>query len=83
MNYAEFKQTINYAEITDTDTIALHVYNNSPYKVTLPWLLLGDCETNAIFFHPKQEKVSRIKNILKLLDICQSAIINKELSIKN
>ena len=32
---------------TKSDIIALYVYNNSPYKITLPLGLVGYCGTNA------------------------------------
>ena len=32
---------------SNSDIISFHVYNNSPYKITLPLGLLGYCETNA------------------------------------
>ena len=58
---------------------SLHVYNNSPYKITQP---LGLCETNATS-SPTQEVAYRVNNILQLLDICQSTILDEELSINN
>ena len=38
-----------------SDIISLHLYNNSPYKITLPLRLLGYCETNATIY-PTEEK---------------------------
>ena len=67
---------------TNSDTISLHIYNNTPYKVTLPLGLLGYCETNATK-SPIHEKAYRVNNILQLLDICQSTILNEEISINN
>ena len=67
--------SIKYAKNTDTDVIPLHVNNNSPNKITLPLGLSANCETNAPLY-PTQEKVFRVNSILKLLDICQSAISN-------
>ena len=32
---------------SNSDVIFLHVYNNSPYQITLPLGLLGYCKTNA------------------------------------
>ena len=32
---------------SNSNFISLHVYNNSPYQITLPLGLLGYCETNA------------------------------------
>ena len=32
---------------SNSDIISLHVYNNSPYQITLPPGLTGYCETNA------------------------------------
>ena len=56
--------------------------HNTPYQVTLPLGLLGYCETNATI-SPVHEKAYRVNNILQLLDICQSTILNEELSINN
>ena len=62
--------------------ISLHLYNNSPYEITLTLGLLGYCGTNATI-HSTEEKAFRVNNILKLLEICQSTIPNEDLSIKN
>ena len=62
--------------------ISLHVYNNSPYQITLPLGLLGYCETNGTF-SPTNEVAYRVNNILQLLDICQSSILDEELSKSN
>ena len=67
---------------SNSDIISLHVYNNSPYQITLPLGLLGYCETNATT-SPTNEVAYRVNNILQLLDICQSTILNEELSINN
>ena len=56
------------------------MYNNSPYKITLPLGLSGYCEINATF-SPTIEISYRVNNILKSLDICQTTILNEELSI--
>ena len=74
--------SIKYLKNTNSDIISLHVYNNTPYQVTLTLGLLGYCETNATI-SPMHEKVYRVNNILQLLDICQSTILNEELSINN
>ena len=58
------------------------MYNNTPYQVTLPLGLLGYCETNATI-SPINEVAYRVNNILQLLDICQSTILDEELSINN
>ena len=65
-----------------SDIISLHVYNNSPYQITLPLGLLGYCETNATTL-TTNEVAYRVNNILQLLDICQSTILDEELSINN
>ena len=39
--------SIKYVKNTNSDTIPLHVYNNTPNRITLPLGLLGNCETNA------------------------------------
>ena len=80
-----FKITISsrkYLKNTNSDIILLHGYNNTPYQVTLHLGLLGYCETNATI-SPVHEKAYRVNNILQLLDICQSTVLNEELSINN
>ena len=67
---------------SNSDIISLHVYNNSLYKITLPLGLLGYCETNATTSATKEVSY-RVNNILTLLDICQSTILDEELLIKN
>ena len=67
---------------SNSDIISLHVYNNSPYQITLPLGLLGYCETNATT-SPTNEVAYRVNNILQLLEICQSTILDEELSITN
>ena len=39
--------SIKYMKNSNSDMISLHIYNNSPYKITLPLGLLAYCETNA------------------------------------
>ena len=75
-------QSIKYLKNTNSDIISLHVYNNTPYQITLPLGLLGYCETNATTL-PINEVAYRVNNILQLLDICQSKILDEELSINN
>ena len=58
------------------------MYNNTLYQVTLPLGILGYCETNATI-SPINEVAYRVNNILELLDICQSTILDEELSINN
>ena len=60
----------------------MHVYNSSLDKITIPLGLLGDSGTNATK-SPTVETAYIVNNILKLLDICQSTILNEELSIIN
>ena len=67
---------------SNSEIISLHVYNNAPYKITLRLGLLGYCETNATT-SPKKEVAYRVNIILQLLDICQSTILDEELSIKD
>ena len=62
--------------------ISLYVYNNSPYKITLSLGLLGYCESNGSI-SPTKEVAYRVNNILQVLDICQSTILEQELSINN
>ena len=59
--------SIKYLKNSNSDIISLHVYNNTPYQVTLPLGLLGYCETNATI-SPIHEKAYRVNNILQLLD---------------
>ena len=74
--------SIKYLKNTNSDIISLHVYNKTPYQITLPLGLLGYCETNATI-SPINEVAYRVNNILQLLDICQSTILDEELSINN
>ena len=74
--------SIKYLKNTNSDIISLHVYNNTPYQITLPLGLLGYCETNATT-SPINEVAYRVNNILQLLDICQSTTLDEELSINN
>ena len=74
--------SIKYERNKNSDIISLHVYNNKLNKVTLPLGLLGYCETNATT-SPVKEIAYRVNNILQLLVICQSTILNEELSINN
>ena len=69
-------------EHSNSDIISLHVYNNSPHQITLTLGLLGYCETNATTL-PTNEVAYRVNNILQILDICQSTILDEELSINN
>ena len=80
-----FRVTISskkYMKHSNSDIVSLHVYYKSPYQITLPLGLLGYCETNATN-SPTNEVAYRVNNILQLLDICQSTILDEELSIKN
>ena len=72
--------SIKYMKNSKSDIIFLHVNNNSPCKITLSVGLLG--ETNATT-SPSIEVAYRVKNILQLLDICQSRIPNDEFSMNN
>ena len=74
--------SIRYMKNSNKDTISLHEYNNSPNQITLPLGLQGNCKTNATT-SPTEEVAYRINNIVQLLDICQSTILDKELSINN
>ena len=67
---------------SNSDMIYLHIYNNSPYKITLPLGVLGFCKTNATI-SPTKEIAYRVNNILQLLDICQLTILDEELSSNN
>ena len=74
--------SIKYLKKENSDIISLPVYNNTPFRITLPLELLGNCETNATT-SPVNEVAYRVNNILQLLDICQSTILDEELSIIN
>ena len=74
--------SIKYIKDSDSDVIFLHIYNNSPYKITLPQGFLGYCETNATM-SPSKEIAYRVNKTLQLLDICQSTVLDEELSINN
>ena len=74
--------SIKYSKNTNSDIISLHLYNNTPYQITLPIGLVGYCETNATI-SPINEVAYRVINILQLLDICLSTILDEELSINN
>ena len=77
--------SIKYSKNTSSDIISLHMYtliNNTPYQVTLPSGRLGYCETNATI-SPINEVAYRVNNILQLLDICQSTILDEIISINN
>ena len=58
---------------SNSDIISLHVYNISPFKITLLLGLLGYCETNATT-SPTKEVAYRVNKMLQLLDICQPQI---------
>ena len=74
--------SIKYLKNTNSDIISLHVYIKTPYQITLPLGLLGYCETNATT-SPIKEVAYRVNNILQLLYICQSTILDEKLSINN
>ena len=74
--------SIKNAKNINSDIISLHIYNNTPNKQTLPLGLIGYCKTNATT-SPVKETAYRVNDILQLLDICQSTILNEELSINN
>ena len=67
---------------SNSDIISLHLYNNSPYQITLPLGLLGYCEKEVTTL-PTNEVAYRVNNLLHLLDICQSTVLDEELSINN
>ena len=47
---------------SNSDMLSLHIYNNSPYKITLAPGLLGYSETNATTL-PTNEVAYRVNNI--------------------
>ena len=74
--------SIKYLKDSNSDMIYLHIYNNSPYKITLSLGLIGYCETNATI-SPTKEIAYTVNNILQLLDICQTKVLDEQLSINN
>ena len=74
--------SIKYMKHSNSDIFSLHVYNNSPYQITLPLGFLGYWETNTTSL-PTNEVEYRVNNILQSLVICQSTILDGELSINN
>ena len=74
--------SIKYLKNTNSDIISLHLYNNTPYQVTLPLGFLGFCKTNATI-SPINEVAYRINNILQVLDICQFTILDNNKKISN
>ena len=43
--------SFKYMKDSNSDLISLLIYNNSPYKKTLPLGLLGYCESKTIFYN--------------------------------
>ena len=74
--------SIKHMKDSNSDTISLHICNNSPYKITLPLQLLGYCEISATI-SPTNKIAYRVNNIFQLLNICQSTILDEEVSINN
>ena len=74
--------SIKFMENSNSDIFSLHVYNNSPYKITLPLGHIGYCETNATT-SPTKKVAYRVNNRFQLLGICQSTILDEELSIND
>ena len=68
--------SIKYLKNTNSDIISLHVFNNTPYQITFSLVLLEYCETNATT-SPTNEVAYRVNNILQLLDICESTILDE------
>ena len=81
-NFRVTISSIKFMKNSNSDIISLHIYNHSPYKITLPLGLLGYGETNSTL-SPTKEISYRVNNILQLLDICQSTILDDEMSINN
>ena len=50
--------SIKYLKNTNSDIISQHVYNNTPYRITLPLGLLEYCQTNATT-SPMNKVISR------------------------
>ena len=73
--------SIKYMKNSNSDLISLHIYNTSPNKITLPLGLLDYFETNSTI-SPTKAIAYRVNNVLQLLDLCQSTLLDEELSIK-
>ena len=73
--------SIKFMKDSNSDMISLHIYNNFPYKITLPLGLIGYCETYATI-SPTKNLAYGVNKILQLFDICQSTILDEELSFK-
>ena len=79
-NFGITISSIKYAKNTKTYPKSRHVFKIfaiQNYSFCRTFRILGKNAT----LHPTQEKANRVKKILKLLDICQSRIVNEELSI--
>ena len=59
---------IKYMKDTNSDMISLHIYNNSPNKITLLLGLLGYRETNSTL-SPTKEIAYRVNNFRQQLEI--------------
>ena len=75
--------SIKYSKNTNSDTISLHIYNNTPYKGNITLRTFRILRNKTLQYHPYMKKAYRVNNILQLLDICQSTILNEEISINN
>ena len=75
--------SIKYLKNSNSDIISLHVYNNTPYQVTLPFRTFRLLRNQRYDINQYTKKNTAVNNILQLLDICQSTILNEELSINN
>ena len=64
--------SIKYMKNSNSEKFSLHVFNNSPYKITLTLGLVGYPETNATY-SPTKEVAYRVNNKLQLLDLCQQS----------
>ena len=70
--------SIETTKNTNSDINSMHVYNNSPFKITLLLGLSGYCETKEIIF-PTIGIAYKVNIVLNLLDIRQSRILNEDL----
>ena len=80
--YIVMISSIKHAKDISKDVKALKVYNKSPYKITHSLEFLWYRETDASFL-PTHEIAFKANKVLKLLDICQSTILNDEISKNN
>ena len=74
--------SIKYLKNSNSDIISLHGIQQYTLPSNITFRTFRLLRTNATI-SPIHEKAYRVNNILQLLDICQSTILNEELSINS